>query len=429
MSVEPTPARETANALWAGIVGTGFIRAGGAAIGLMLQLYEARIGIPPQFVGLIGVAFYLTELSGAPIFGALVDRRGWRPFMLLGPVLAAVAVLLTWLTTALTLTLAMPLLFITRLIEGLAVASNTPATLSFLSAASGSTPSLRARTTGYFQIAVIGGTAAGGVLGGLLYSQFGVNGFIALAGFYMLCWIIFLRIPGALPHQPASAAHPNPLVVLRQPMLWAFAPAWIAINGVLGIWLNNLANQLTLSCAVPPTAQIATLCIATSGQRLVGGSSAAAAGMIFAGFALVFSVGMLLWTQILPHIRPSLAMLLSAGGGLLTCALIALINHQPATTSPPLLALAALVGSLLVLSGFTPAALSVLMELAEHNASDRGTVMGAYSVLLGVGQFLGGAIGGMFASVAGVDGLILLTLIFTVIAGFFVLIYRKMEPR
>ena len=161
----------------------------------------------------------------------------------------------------------------------------------------------------------------------------------------------------------------------------------------------------------------------------MGGSSAAAAGMIFAGLALVFSVGMLLWTRILPQIRPSLAMLLSAGGGLLTCALIALINHQPAAAGPPVAALAALVGALLVLSGFTPAALSVLMDLAERHAADRGTVMGAYSVLLGVGQFLGGALGGVFAAAAGVDGLTLLTLIFTVIAGLFVLIYRQLELR
>ncbi len=428
MSGRHTPVRATMHALWAGIVGTGLIRAGGAAIGLMLQLYEARIGIPPQFVGLIGVAFYLTELSGAPIFGALVDRRGWRPFMLLGPVLAAVAVLLTWLTTALTLTVALPLLFITRLLEGLAVASNTPATLSFLSAASIAAPDLRARTTGYFQIAVIGGTAAGGVLGGLLYSQFDVNGFIALAAFYLLCWVVFLRVPGALPGQPTPETHPNPVAVLRQPALWAFAPAWIAVNAVLGVWLNNLANQLTLACATPPTAQIAALCASTSGQRLVGGSSATAAGMIFAGFALAFSVGMLLWTRILPRMRPSLAMLLAAGGGLLACALIVLINHQPTAAGPPILALVALVAALLILSGFTPAALSVLMDLAEHNAANRGTVMGAYSVLLGVGQFIGGAIGGVFAAASGVDGLILLTLIFTVIAGFFVLIYRQMEP-
>jgi MFS family permease len=395
----------------------------------MLQLYEARIGIPPQFVGLIGVAFYLTELTGAPIFGALVDRRGWRPFMLLGPLLAAVAVLLTWLTTALTLAVALPLLFVTRLLEGLAVASNTPATLSFLSAASGGDPNLRARTTGSFQIAVIGGTAVGGVLGGLLANQFGVNGFVALAAFYLLCWAVFLRVPGTLPGQPTAQAHPNPLAVLRQPALWAFAPAWIAVNGVLGVWLNNFANQLTLPCAAPPTAQLAALCATTSNQLLVGDYSATSAGLIFAGFAVVFSVGMVLWTRILPHMRPSLAMLLAAGGGLLTCALIALINRQAAAAGLPVLPLLGLVGALLVLSGFTPAALSVLMELAERNASDRGAVMGAYSVLLGVGQFIGGALGGVFAAAAGVDGLIMLTLGFTMIAGLCVLVYRQLEPR
>jgi MFS family permease len=281
----------------------------------------------------------------------------------------------------------------------------------------------------YFEIAVIGGAALGGLLGGTLYSALGTLGFIALAAFYMLCWAIFLRVPARLPNQPVVAAHSNPLALLRQRSLWFFAPAWVAVNAILGLWLNNLANQLTLPCTHPPSAQIAALCAATSQQLLVGDYNPNIAGAIFTAFALVFSGGIVLWSLVLPRMRGSLAMLIALGGALLTCGLLVLLNRlQPDQTLPISILCLLLGGALVVLSGFTPAALTILVDLAERNASDRGAVMGAYSVLLGVGQFTGGALGGLFAGWIGVDGLILLTLIFALIAGLFVFVYRQSEP-
>ncbi len=60
-------------------------------------------------------------------------------------------------------------------------------------------------------------------------------------------------------------------------------------------------------------------------------------------------------------------------------------------------------------SGFTPAALTYLAEIAEEQAQDRGSVMGVYSVLLSVGQLAGTALAGPFAAAAGFNGLITLT--------------------
>jgi MFS family permease len=121
-------------------------------------------------------------------------------------------------------------------------------------------------------------------------------------------------------------------------------------------------------------------------------------------------------------------MLIALGGALLACALLALLNHLSPDQIPLIAALCLLLAAaLVVLSGFTPAALAILVDLAERNAGGRGAVMGAYSVLLGVGQFAGGALGGLFAGWVGVDGLVLLTLIFTIIAGLFVVVYRRGE--
>ncbi len=419
--------------LWACIAGSGMMRASGAGLILLLQFYQAKIGMPPQYVGLISVAFYLTELAGAPIFGVLTDRRGWRPFILAGPLFSAAATILTWGTTFLSMTLVLPLLLVTRLLTGVGIASNVPATLSFISAASGTNPARRARAVGYFELATIGGTASGGLLGSVLYNYLGTTGFIALAFFYVLCWAIFLKIPGTLPGhklQSPTSGH-NPLRVLRQGTLWAFAPAWIAVNGILGIWINNFANQLALPCTNPPpetAARIADLCGRIGGQFLVGDFDITSVGAIFTGFALFFSFGILIWTRILSRMRQSKAMFIALGGSLSVSGLVFLINRAATGQTLFIVGVSVLICiGLIVMSGFTPAALTILVDLAEKNAEDRGTIMGTYSVLLGVGQFLGGALGGLLAAALGVDGMALLTLIFTLTAGVFVYVYSRSE--
>jgi predicted MFS family arabinose efflux permease len=80
-------------------------------------------------------------------------------------------------------------------------------------------------------------------------------------------------------------------------------------------------------------------------------------------------------------------------------------------------------------SGFTPAALTYLAEIAEEQAQDRGAVMGVYSVLLSVGQLAGTAVAGPFALAAGVNGLIILTGLLTLIALFTVLLLGRAEKQ
>jgi len=67
-------------------------------------------------------------------------------------------------------------------------------------------------------------------------------------------------------------------------------------------------------------------------------------------------------------------------------------------------------------SGFTPAALTFLADIADANATERGVVMGLYSVFLGVGQLLGAALAGPFADLYRIDGLILFSAILGCIA-------------
>jgi MFS family permease len=416
--------------LWECITGSGMARAGGAALVLILQVYQNRLGVRPEIVGLVSVAFYLTELTGAPIFGAWADRRGWRLFLLLGPLLSALAAALTWSTTLLALPLALPLLFAARLLMGAGIASNVPATLSFISAASGNDPVRRARAVSWFELATIGGTALGGVMGAMLFERFNTGSFLAVALFYVLCWGLLLRVPDREAAKGAVAegheSHPSILRMLRRRDLWRFAPAWIAVNAILGVWLNNFASQLTLPCANPTSHHTAALCSRIGHQFLVGDYSAMTAGSIFSAFALVFSVGIVLWSLRLGSMSPTRAMQISLGGAVALCALVVGINHLSSPALLPLAGLSLLTAlALMVLSGFTPAALSMLVDLAERHSEDRGSTMGIYSVLLGVGQFIGGSLGGVFAGWMGVDGLAVLTLAFTLISIGCVLLIRE----
>jgi predicted MFS family arabinose efflux permease len=70
-----------------------------------------------------------------------------------------------------------------------------------------------------------------------------------------------------------------------------------------------------------------------------------------------------------------------------------------------------LVIGLLLESGFTPVALAYLADISETRVEHRGAVMGLYSVFLGIGQFIGGASGGLFIVGLGFNGLLLFSLI------------------
>src|ERR1035437_8355563 len=89
---------------------------------------------------------YTTELTGAIAFGILADRYGRKVFMLLGPLFGSVAVLMTGMTTA------MPVLFVTRLLEGSSTAASIPSTLGFIAAETADDEALRGRIVSLFEL-------------------------------------------------------------------------------------------------------------------------------------------------------------------------------------------------------------------------------------------------------------------------------------
>jgi predicted MFS family arabinose efflux permease len=104
------------------------------------------------------------------------------------------------------------------------------------------------------------------------------------------------------------------------------------------------------------------------------------------------------------------------------------LNHLESFSSPfYYLLLGSLLIEVLIVSGFTPAALTYLADVTESYAGDRGSIMGLYSVFLGIGQLVGTSMGGYFIDWNGVDGLLLLSAILAGITAMSLLALRRQE--
>jgi MFS family permease len=189
-----------------------------------------------------------------------------------------------------------------------------------------------------------------------------------------------------------------------------FAPAWLAINMLPGLWLNNVTGQVVNASGRFPDQLIFGILggVANPGTRISLG------GGIVLG---LFTTGILLWSLIVSRFRRTSLMLACSFGLPVIVGAVFLVNHAGSLNNPsiPLYLGVAMLG-LVVVSGFTPAALTYLADLTEESPVNRGAIMGLYTVLFGLGQFVGEFLGGPFGDWRGVDGLLFLTFLLSLIA-------------
>jgi MFS family permease len=354
-------------------------------------------------IAILHGGFYATELTGAIVFGILADRYGRKVIMLLGPLFGSVAVLMTGMTTM------MPVLFVTRLLEGSSTAASIPSTLGFIAAETADDEALRGRVVSLFELVSLGGMlAVGPALSGVLWDAIGRPAFFLNCGFYLVALALYAYGVSEVPREKLDeASAPSDggaagqlsrywrIATSRSVLL--FAPTWLAINAILGLWGNQAPLLLTGNKHDPS-------------QFLMQGASPTAIGIGEAVFAVFLGLGLLFWGTVYARFRRTTLLLCGVVSFVVLAVDVLAINHLGGV-SVPLLCILVGVGlaALFMLSGATPAALGLLADVSEGFHEDRSAIMGLYSVFLGLGQVLGALVGGIAASWKGIDGLIVAT--------------------
>jgi MFS family permease len=395
-------------AVLAVIFGTFTLRLATGVTGAMLIYYYAVFpeygGAPVQAweVGALGALFYASELVLSPVFGVLSDRVGHRRIMLVGPAFGAVAVVITALTVSL------PVIGFTRLLEGASTAASVPSILGFIAFATAADELMRGKAVARFEAATLAGLLLGFVIAGPLFAALGPTAFIVNAVLYGVSFAIYRRgVPPDAEPEPAARAHApgeglrRYAKILRGSHVWLLAPTWIAINATLGLYTSQTLFQLVRD----PDPAFAS-------QQLMGGFGPIQVSVGLAIGGLLFFAGLFYWggrfrdmarTSIIGRGILGGAVMLVAGAG---------INHAAGLPVPALLGLVLVAaGGLFVLAGATPAAIGLLADMTEAYPDDRGAIMGLYSVFLGLGQILGSIAGGVAAQFAGLDGIFVASLV------------------
>ena len=360
-------------------------------------------GTGPRDIAILHGGFYATELTGAIAFGVLADRYGRKVIMLVGPLFGSIAVFMTGLTTV------MPVLFFTRLLEGSSTAASIPSTLGFIAAETAHDEKLRGRVVSLFELVSLGGMlAVGPALSGLLWDRFGRPAFFLNCLLYLVALGLYGYGVSEVPRERAAdlAGRGKERASMELRRYWRmatshsvllFAPTWLAINAILGLWA--LQAPLLLKGNVHDPSQF-----------LMQGVSASAIGIGEAVLAVVFGAGLLFWGTVYARFRRTTMLLFGVGAFAVLAVDVVLINHLGGVSIGLLCAFVGVgLVALFVLSGATPAALGLLADVSEGFEEDRSAIMGLYSVFLGLGQVIGALLGGLAATWRGIDGLVVAT--------------------
>ncbi len=395
------------------IVGNALMRISSGATGILVGLYLANLAnrgshVDAALVGTIGAVSFGAELIGALPMGMASDAVAPRALMTGGAFLGAFATQLFGFT-------AQPgIFFLSRGIEGTGAAATTPSLLAHLTDETDGNHVLRARVMSYFELSLLAGLALGGLTAAQLWRSLGRNAFTAVAALYILsAGLLFLGSAGSRSHSSQDVIV-GLRRALRDPSLRRLAPVWLCVNTIVGLWLGP--TFIFLLTHRPQTHQFLDGILASHPDRV---------GWILLGYAIVFGLGVSAWSVVLPRMAEARALRIALFAMLIVCIGLFLLNHS--SREGPVVRWALVAFSILcvmVESGFTPAALSLLAG-AIGAQPGRGAAMGIYSVLLSIGAIVGSLLAAVMGQALAVDGLICSTFAMAIVALLFV---RWIEP-
>lgn len=399
------------------LVAHALLRIAGSTSGILIGLYLATLsrgGIPltAGLVGTLSAVSFAAELVASIPMGVASDALSARRLMTVGAIGGGIATILFAVSRS------PSIFFVSRLLEGVSAAAIVPALLAFLTDATEGDSARRARIMSFFELTLLVGLALGGVVAAQLFRTLHAGAFAVVSVLYLVCGAILYRSVrgGALGHLQ------NPLDDLRQvlclPSIRQLAPVWLCVNAVVGLWLGSTLPFLLTQRSHPS-------------QFLSGiyASDPSKVGWALLGYAIVFGLGVAVWSFILPRMRLELAMRISIGAMLPACGSFYLINHSGGEPVAFRWSIGVVIAMLVMVeSGFTPAALAWLAGTLPVE-SGRGAAMGIYSVLLSIGAILGSLLAGFLGQRYAIDGLLHGTVLVAVIALLFLHWVPGSEPR
>lgn len=374
------------------------LRVAGAASSVLVGVYVADLAgrglnMGAGLVGTLAAISFGAELLGAVPLGMLSDAMSARTLMTCGALLAAFATFLFGVTHE------AGVFVVSRALEGLAAAAGVPALLAHLTDATADDQILRARAMSYFELSLLAGLALGGIVGGQLWAALAARAFTALALLYILAAVLLFMGSAGSQHHHGGEVWRGLMRSLTTPALRRLAPIWLCMNAILGLWLGPTLYFL--------------LTHRSDGSQVLAGLFAgdpSRLGWLLFVYALVFGAGVLVWSRVLPRVelrralRVSLLAMLGVSAGLL------LLNHMGDQSVRFRWMLTTVIAVLIMVeSGFTPAALSLLAGAVGPGVG-RGAAMGIYSFLLSLGALSGSVLAGVAGRWLAIDGLTYVTL-------------------
>jgi MFS family permease len=411
------------------LAGTFTLRFSTGLTGAMLAVYLAKLPehggevVHASTLALLASAFFVSELLLSPVFGIISDRLGHHRMMLVGPAFGAVAVVLTGLTTNI------PLLGGTRLLEGASTAASVPSILGYIAVATADSEALRGKAAARFEGATLAGIGAGFAVAPLLFAAIGPAAFFVNSLLYGVSFLIYRFGVDDRDAAERAAAHAAAqdgtsrvidwtryATLLRSSHVWLLAPTWIAVNASIGLWFSQSIFQFSRVDPRFPE------------QVLHRGFHPMQISLAAVIVGIVFGAGLLYWGNRFRSFRRTTIILYGILGGAVLVAGGLVVNHATGLfIAIPIAGLVAIAFGLFVLAGATPAALGLLADMSERFPSDRGAIMGLYSVFLAVGQIIGSLIGGVAADMHGIDGLLVATIALLLVALLPLALLRRQE--
>jgi MFS family permease len=387
--------RETRQASIAALLtGTALIRVAAAGVTVAVQFYLADLahGHPRgTTIGLIGAGQALTEMVCAPFMARFADRLGRKIFVVVGPLVGVLGVLLVAASAH------PPQIFGARLLEGVAAAAFVPTALGAIAAATSQSARSRARASGAFEAATLAGYAGGFILGPFAYHYLGRGAFLILASVYLVAGLVCLRFVAHVPPLPVTRLSTLVRYIAGPGPIRRFLPAWLGTFALIGAYGSNLPALLHHA----PVA----------GQRLVHHLDTRVVSLILVSGIVVLVIGIVLWTPWILRLGPARQMRRAVPGAWLFSIALLLANHLPTVALPVLLPVAGV--GILWMAGFGPAAVAYLANCSETHTADRSALMSFYTVTLAAGSAVGAVLGGAAVSLASLDGLVVFGLLLT----------------